>query len=169
KFIIGTMDLLQTRASLKNAFRLEQTTMQPGANNPLKFSANVDDAIRNLLAGKSRQFAPTVETVRDACQDLKIHEEAVTAGAKTAFDEFVDRLDPEELETRFDASLKRGSVFSTGKKGKYWDMYAELYKVMSERSSGQFPHTFSEDFARAYDEYRSAAKRSLSNSRRSGS
>ena len=162
EFIIGTMDLLQTRASLKNAFRLEQTTISAGTNNPLKFSANVNDAIRNLLANKSRQYAPTVETVRGVCRDIKVHEEATSHAARAAFDEFVERLEPEELAQRFDASLKRGAMFSSGRKAKYWDLYAELYEVITQRNQGQFPHTFTEDFVRAYEEYCKAANRRLS-------
>ena len=161
EFIIGSMDLLQTRASLKNAFRLEQTTIQAGTNNPLKFSANVDDAIRNLLSNQSRQYAPTVETVRGVCKDIKVHEEALSHAARSAFDEFVERLEPEELAQRFDASLKRGSMFTSGRKAKYWDLYAELYEVITQRNQGQFPHTFTEDFVRAYEEYRKAAGRRL--------
>ncbi|MEL7535689.1 MAG: type VI secretion system-associated FHA domain protein TagH [Pseudomonadota bacterium] len=161
EFIIGTMDLLQTRASLKNAFRLEQTTIQAGTNNPLKFSANVNDAIRNLLTNNSRQYAPTVETVRGVCRDIKVHEEALSHAARAAFDEFIERLEPEELSQRFDASLKRGSVFSSSRKAKYWDLYAELYEVITQRNNGQFPHTFSEDFVKAYEEYRKAANRRL--------
>ncbi|MEM8982838.1 MAG: type VI secretion system-associated FHA domain protein TagH [Pseudomonadota bacterium] len=161
EFIIGTMDLLQTRASLKNAFRLEQTTIQAGTNNPLKFSANVDDAIRNLLTNKSRQYAPTVETVRGVCKDIKVHEEALSHAARSAFDEFIERLEPEELSQRFDASLKRGAMFSSSRKAKYWDLYAELYEVITQRNNGQFPHTFSEDFVRAYEDYRKAANRRL--------
>ncbi|MEM1262224.1 MAG: type VI secretion system-associated FHA domain protein TagH [Pseudomonadota bacterium] len=161
EFIIGTMDLLQTRASLKNAFRLEQTTIQAGTNNPLKFSANVDDAIRNLLTNKSRQYAPTVETVRGVCKDIKVHEEALSHAARSAFDEFIERLEPEELSQRFDASLKRGAMFSSSRKAKYWDLYAELYEVITQRNNGQFPHMFSEDFVRAYEDYRKAANRRL--------
>ncbi len=165
EFIIGTMDLLQNRATVKNEFRLEQTTIQAGSNNPLKFSANVDDAIRNLLANKSRQYAPTVETVRDVCKDLKVHEQALANAARVAFDEFVDKLEPEELEQRFAANLKRGSMFGKGSKSKYWDLYTELYNVITQRTPGQFPNTFVEDFVSAYEQYRDAANRSLENRR----
>lgn len=159
EFIIGTMDLLQNRAAVKNEFRLEQTTIQAGTNNPLKFSASIDDAIRNLLANKSRQYAPTVETVRDVCKDVKVHEQALAHAARSAFDDFVDKLEPEELETRFASSLKRGSMFGKGSKSKYWDLYAELYNVITQRTPGQFPHTFVEDFVSAYEQYRRAADR----------
>lgn len=159
EFIIGTMDLLQNRAAVKNEFRLEQTTIQAGTNNPLKFSASIDDAIRNLLANKSRQYAPTVETVRDVCKDVKVHEQALAHAARSAFDEFVDKLEPEELESRFSGSLKRGSMFGKGSKSKYWDMYAELYNVITQRTPGQFPHTFVEDFVSSYEQFRRAADR----------
>ncbi len=161
EFIIGMMDLVQNRANVKNEFRLEQTTIQAGSNNPLKFSANVDDAIRNLLTNKARQYAPTVEAVRELCKDLKVHDQALANAARVAFDEFIDKLEPEELETRFAASMKRGSMFSKGSKGKYWDLYGELYSVMTQRTPGQFPHSFVEDFVSAYEQYRDAANRRL--------
>ncbi|MEO0996195.1 MAG: type VI secretion system-associated FHA domain protein TagH [Pseudomonadota bacterium] len=158
EFIVGMMDMLQTRASLKNTFRLEQTTIQASANNPLKFSASADDAIRNLLVGQKRPLAPSVETVREACRDVKVHEEALAAAMRTAFDEFIDRLEPEVLEDKFDNGQKRGSMFG-GRKTKYWELYGELYHVMTQRSPGQFPHLFNEQFVRAYEEYQRAAKR----------
>jgi predicted component of type VI protein secretion system len=40
----GVMDVLQARQTLKNEFRLGVTTFKAADNNPLKFSANVDDA-----------------------------------------------------------------------------------------------------------------------------
>ena len=78
---------------------------------------------------------------------------------RTAFDEFIDRLEPEELQTKFNASLKRSSIFGSSPKGKYWDLYAELYQVMTQRSQGQFPHVYSEEFVKAYEAYQQAAKR----------
>lgn len=166
EFITGMMDILQTRASLKNTFRLEQTTIQPGTNNPLKFSANVDDAIRNLLIGQKRQFVPTVETIRQACSDVKLHEEALSAAMKSAVNEFADRLEPEELQSKFDASMKRGSMFGGNKKSRYWDLYAELYGVMTQRGNDQFPHIIGEEFTKAYEDYRNAAARRRSKDNR---
>src|SRR4030095_1478814 len=47
--VLGLMDGLKGRSDLKNRLRLSQTTIQPGENNPLKFSASVDEAGLTLL------------------------------------------------------------------------------------------------------------------------
>ena len=46
----GLMDILKSRQRIKEEFRMHQTMFRPADNNPLKFSANVEDALHNLLA-----------------------------------------------------------------------------------------------------------------------
>lgn len=162
EFVLGTMELLQNRAAVKNTFRLEQTTIQPGANNPLKFSASADDAIRNLLSGGGAEFGPAVDSVREVCRDIKQHEIAIVCAMREAFKDFADRFDPEELQQRFDGTLKRGSLFSGNTKAKYWDLYGDLYQVMTQRPEGQFPQLFGEEFSRAYGEHLDRLRRDAS-------
>lgn len=150
EFVLGSMELLQNRAAVKNTFRLEQTTIQPNVNNPLKFSASADDAIRNLLAERRAQYGPTVDSIREAWRDLKQHEIAIICAMRDAFKDFADRLDPDELEQKFDDTARRGSLFSGGSKARYWELYRDLYQVMTQRPEGQFPHLFGEEFASAY-------------------
>jgi predicted component of type VI protein secretion system len=45
----GVMEVLRARERIKDEFRMRMTTFKPADNNPLKFSANVDDALYNLL------------------------------------------------------------------------------------------------------------------------
>ncbi len=71
---------------------------------------------------------------------------------RAAFVEFLERFDPAELQERFDRGMKRGPLFGMANKSKYWDLYKELYDVMTARSDNSFPHLFSEEFARAYEE-----------------
>src|SRR4029453_1012234 len=47
--VSGVMDVLQARQQIKEEFRMRMTHFRPADNNPLKFSANVDDALHNLL------------------------------------------------------------------------------------------------------------------------
>ena len=35
---------------------------------------------------------------------------------------------------------------------KYWDLYGELYHTLKQNPKDEFPHTFVEQFARAYEE-----------------
>ena len=153
EFVLGSMELLQNRAAVKNSFRLEQTTIQPGSNNPLKFSASADDAVRTLLTGSRNEYGPAVDSVREAVRDLKHHEIAVICAMREALDDFADRFDPEDLEQKFESTLKRSSLFGGNNKAKYWDLYSDLYEVLTRHAEGKLPGQFGEDFARAYAEH----------------
>lgn len=153
EFVLGAMELLQNRAAVKNSFRLEQTTIQPGSNNPLKFSASADDAVRTLLTGSRNEYGPAVDSVREAVRDLKHHEIAVICAMREALDDFADRFDPEDLEQKFEGTLKRNSLFGGNSKAKYWDLYSDLYEVLTRHAEGKLPGQFGEDFARAYAEH----------------
>jgi predicted component of type VI protein secretion system len=59
-------------------------------------------------------------------------------------------VDPQELEERFDRATKRG-VFGAQNKGKYWDLYAEMFTGLSQRPTDGFPHLFVETFAKSYE------------------
>ena len=48
ELVKGCTELLASRANLKHAFRLDQTTVLPRHNNPMKFSENT-----NRLASSS--------------------------------------------------------------------------------------------------------------------
>jgi type VI secretion system protein ImpI len=73
EFVEGTAQLLASRANLKNAFRLDQTTVLPRHNNPIKLSANTKDAIKQLLVGKEGEYLGPRDAVREVCRDLLFH------------------------------------------------------------------------------------------------
>jgi predicted component of type VI protein secretion system len=75
----------------------------------------------------------------------KAHENATALALRAAFTEFVDRLDPAELEARFERAGRRGN----GRAG-YWDLYAGFYRSLIEMPADHLPHTFVEAFAKAY-------------------
>ena len=151
ELVVGLIEVLQARAELKNMFRLVNTTTQPSNNNPLKFAAGVDEALKNLLDRPGNEYVPPVEAVREAFQDVKSHQLAVMAGIGAAFQDFMERFDPEELQQKFDRGLKRSSLFGATNKMKYWDLYSEFYQVMAHHSENQLPHLFGEEFSRVYE------------------
>ncbi len=154
EMVLGMMDVLQTRAEVKNRFRVADPSIQSleKEHNPLQFSASVDEALRKLFEAHgrtgSRYLAP-VEAVRETFQDLKLHHQAVMSAMQTAFMEFLARLDPQELRERFDRGLKRGGLLGAAtNKMKYWELYSEFYQTLSQKQ--ELPHLFVEEFAQAY-------------------
>ncbi len=159
EFIIGMSELLKCRANFKSVFRLDQTTTLPRQNNPLKLSADVRSAMKQLLVGEEGEFLGSTDAVREACCDLKFHHDAVLAAMNISFGEFADRFNPDELQENFDRALKKKPLFSVLSQLKYWRLYCDLYPIMTQRGAGQFPHMFGEEFVREYEKQIAQLKR----------
>jgi type VI secretion system protein len=156
--VLGLMEALKGRADLKNRLRLTQTTIQPGENNPLKFSASVDEALMKLLDPHGSRYLGPVESIRHAFTDLRTHQTALSAAIQAAIDELMTRIEPGELQERFDRGLKRGAILGAANRMKYWDLYIEFYQALNQRNEQGLPVLFAEELARTYAE-RAAAKK----------
>jgi type VI secretion system protein len=157
--VLGLMDTLKGRADQKNRLRLSQTTIQPSENNPLKFSASVDEALLKLLDGHSSRYLGPVEAIRDSFADLRAHQVALSTAIPAAIDEVMNRIEPGELQERFDRGLKRGALLGAANKMKYWDLYTEFYHVLNQRNEQNLPTLFAEELARTYAEKAAQKKR----------
>ncbi len=150
EFVEGAINLLSSRANLKNAFRLDQTTVLPRHNNPMKFSDNTNDLIKQLLVGTEGEYLGARDAVREANRDLINHQNSFLDAMNSAFAEFAERFDPDELQDNFDRTLG-SKLFAFMNKSKYWDLYRDLYPIMTEKGGGRFPQMFAEEFVKAYE------------------
>jgi type VI secretion system protein len=94
--------------------------------------------------------AGSVEAIRDNFRELKTQNSATLVATRAAFEDFLSRVDPKELEERFERASKRG-VFGGQNKAKYWDLYSELFAGLAQRPADGFPHLFTEAFAKAFE------------------
>ncbi len=147
----GLMEVLAARSSIKNEFRLSQTTIQPVENNPLKFSLGADDAMTALLTRRGRGYLPPVAAVQEAIDDVKAHQVAVLAGMQVALTGLLHRFNPDALEDRMQKERSLASLLST-KKARYWDAFGQLYKDLIVEAEDDFHKLFGREFARAYEE-----------------
>jgi predicted component of type VI protein secretion system len=76
-----------------------------------------------------------------------------------AFLEFTDRFDPDELRENFDRTLNKKPMFTAMNQLKYWQLYCDLYPIMTQQGSGQLPHHFGEEFVRSYEKQIAEYKR----------
>lgn len=156
EMILGMGEILHQRAEQKNLLRLPNTTIQPSDNNPLKFSAGVEETLLNLLLRDSREYLLPVEAVRDVFGDIKQHQQLLLKALYGAVDSFVARLDPEELEQKFSRG-KSGMLLNAANKLKYWDLYKDTYQLVADHPPGELPMQFLDDFAHAYEEQEARA------------
>ena len=68
-------------------------------------------------------------------------------------------FDPNELEESFNRTLNRKPLFAALNQLKFWQLYTEAYRIMTQPGSGLFPHHFGEDFVRSYEKQISEYKR----------
>ena len=146
--VLGLMDLNQNRNEFRNRFRISPPA-NDGPESPLNFSRGVDEALVRLLTTLSTR-AGSVEAIRQNFRELKAQNTASLTATRAAFEEFLGRVDPKELEERFERATKRG-VFGSANKSKYWDLYAEMFPGLVQRPADGFPHLFTETFAKAYE------------------
>jgi type VI secretion system protein len=150
--VAGLMDVLRARERIKDEFRMRMTTFKQADNNPLKFSANVEDALHNLLVKRNAAYLGPVEAFEDAFQDLRNHQMAMLAGMRVAYDAMLKEFQPEQLQEEFDRHLKGGSFLSGPAKMKYWELYRNRFHDMVKDADSSFRNLFGDEFAKAYEE-----------------
>jgi type VI secretion system FHA domain protein len=127
------------------------TTIQPVENNPLKFSANLEEAIENMFVKEGNAYKKPVEAIREGFQSITEHQLAVLAGIRAAFTGGIERFNPDALERRFSKYQKSGLI-QMGKKGKNWDFYRDYYRELVSDMDGSFRHLFGDEFVQAYED-----------------
>lgn len=149
--VVGVTENLHLRTEQKNVLRVPTTTIQPQSNNPLKFSASVEEALNNLLFRQSSQYLSGVDAIRETFADIRLHQQHLLGAVRKAIADYVGRLDPDELENKLSKG-KHGAIINATNKLKYWDYYRDLYQLVARSQPGQFPQQFLEELSRAYEQ-----------------
>lgn len=144
--IAGMRALLIARADVKREFRIEQTMLRAGANNPVKFAATDEAAMAGLIAAGAQQGpAALAETVAD----LTAHQVATLAATQAAARALLDKLAPAVLEG---GEQGGGGLFGASREKKLWDAYKKLHQQVSDQFDDDFDSAFGKEFARAYEQ-----------------
>ncbi|MFV9615648.1 MAG: type VI secretion system-associated FHA domain protein TagH [Gammaproteobacteria bacterium] len=151
EMVSGLMQVLGSRSSIKNAFRMNVTTIQPVENNPIKFSANVDDALENMFIKQGSAYKKPLEAVGDCFDGIAEHQLAILAGIRAAFKGVLERFDPVLLDARFSRHNK-GSLVLGSQKAKNWESYLEYYNELVGDIDNTFQYLFGDDFVQAYED-----------------
>lgn len=144
------IEVLQARSALKGEFRLSQTVVRPAENNPLKFSLDADQALRQFFVDRRPGFLGPEAAFTEALNDIKQHELAVVAGMRAAFDCLLEKFAPETIEAKLRASPKRGPLLPFGDRN--WTFYQSYYAEFKANAGDDFQGIFGQDFVRAYED-----------------
>jgi type VI secretion system FHA domain protein len=147
--VSGLRAVLIARATIKNEFRIEQTMIRARGNNPLKFSANDDDALTALLGvGRRTDMAPAA-AIEDSLRDLRLHEVATMAAMQVAVRAMLDELSPDKI--RAGAETGGMAVLPGQRKARAWDAFEARHSTVVRALVDDFDSIFGKSFARAYE------------------
>ena len=147
--VSGLRLALIARSAIKSEFRIEQTMIRSRGNNPLKFSADDDDALVTLLGAARRTEMDAADAVADALHDMRVHEIATVAAMRWAVRALVTRFDPVKL--RLAAEHGGLNLVPLQKKARAWEAFEELYFQTSRALVDDFDSVFGKSFAQAYE------------------
>lgn len=146
----ATAEVLQARSALKSEFRLSQTILRPAENNPLKFSLNLDQTLRDLLLDARTGYLDPERAFAEAMTDIKHHEIAVMAGMRAAFECLIEKFSPETVENSLCARGKGGKALPLT--DRTWHFYRDYFRTFKANAGDEFDGIFGQDFVRAYEE-----------------
>lgn len=149
--IEGMREILMTRQSIKSEFRIEQTMIQMGGNNPLKFSISAEQAIEAMVRPTAKGYLDASEATEQALKDIKAHEVAMLTGMEAALKGILKKLDPAVLEEKISADKSLSGMLKS-RKARYWEIYESMYTEISDQAENDFQELFAKEFARAYQE-----------------
>ena len=140
--LLGLKESNRTQLDQRNSLRVTYHK-EPGDLLPSLERHSVEELIQELLkAHDSRRF-DAVHWLRESFAGGRRHDEAMIAAMRAAFVDFVGRLDPRDLATRFERSARRKTMGN-------WELYGDFYRSLCEMQPEALPHIFVETFAQAY-------------------
>lgn len=149
--IQGTMEVLQSRAEIKNEMRMDMTVIQPIRNNPIKFAAGADEALRKLFTLDNKSYMDSEEAMMEAYDDIKSHQVAVISGIQASLVYVLKRFEPENLIRRLEKESPISANIPIHRKAKLWDKFEELYETIESEAEDDFNRLFGQEFANAYE------------------
>ena len=146
----GLRRAIDGRVEQKNLLRVANTTIQPRDNNLLKFSASADEAVENLFFMQKAEYLSAIDAVREAFDESAAHERALLEATRVALRDYLEQLDPEDIQQRATDGNKR-SLLGASSDSKFRSRYEEVYAKLAQHAAGHLPQPFLETFATAYE------------------
>jgi type VI secretion system FHA domain protein len=146
--LVGLKDVERARHEIHNRFRVELAA-DPNDPRPSLARSGIEELLIQILAQHESRRLDAIQWLREALEGTKSHERAMVEAMREAFVEFVGRFDPAELEARFQRAARRGRLAGGGT-ARYWELFTEFYRNLTEMPPDHLPHTFVEAFANAY-------------------
>ncbi len=146
--------LREALVGLKDVERAQEQTrehlgvalpLRPPESGPSPGQSTVEELLLSLIRQHEEHSLDAVRWMRERHDELKAREQALAQALRTAFLQFFGRLDPAQLEARFERAARDPGG------PRYWELFSAFYRSLLGPAN-QLPHSFVEAFAEAYKE-----------------
>ena len=144
--LVGLKDLERARTEALRPMQID-TPANTDDPRPSLAGAGVEDLLVQILSQHESRRLDAVQWLREVLDRAKAHDRATFDALRTAFEDFVARLDPAELESRFGRPAR--SAADGGARN--WELYNEFYRSIAAKADGQLPRVFRDAFSAAYE------------------
>lgn len=153
----GMVGLMQQRSHLKNELRMDMTLVKTQGNNPLKFSVDSKQALKQLFRPEKNSFLPMRHAFSECYSDLQMHQVAVLSGSQLAVREMFKQLSPEKIERKVEED--RAGISMSSKPSRCWHKYRSYHQELSSEED-RYQSLFTDAFVTAYEEQMDVIKKS---------
>jgi FHA domain-containing protein len=148
----GTIDLLAQRSLVKQEAKADVTMVVVRNNNPLKFFADSQTVLTQMLRKKMPGFMEPLEALDDARHDLRAHQLGVVAGTRASMDSMLQKLAPQAIEAALPAGGVLDALIGARRPAAAWQLYKQQFGSASFEASDQFKGLFGPAFRAAYEQ-----------------
>jgi FHA domain-containing protein len=148
----GTIDLLALRSLVKQEVRADVTMVVVRNNNPLKFFPDSQTVLTQMLRKKMPGFMEPLESVEDACHDLRGHQMGVVAGTRASMAAMMKRLRPERFEAASKPAGMLDALLPSRRQAAMWELYVRKHGAIAGEAKDQFKTVFGAAFLAAYEQ-----------------
>jgi predicted component of type VI protein secretion system len=100
-----------------------------------------------------------VTAFEDAFSDVRLHQMAMLAGVRDAFEHMFAQFHPDRLQRDFNRHTpKKGGLPMLQSKPDYWEFYRDFVQRLASNPDGSFRTLFGDEFAKAYERQLDALK-----------
>jgi len=145
--LVGLKDLERSQQEVRNRLRIELPVSED--SRPSLVRSAIEDVLVDIFGQHESRRLDAVQWLRETIDMNKAHDTATSKAMRSAFVDFIGRLDPTELESRFQRAGRRNMLPGSAA-ARYWELFCEFYRNLCEIPADSLPHTFVEAFGNAY-------------------
>lgn len=145
--LVGLKDLERTQQDIRN--RLQTQLPENDDPRPSLTRQTIEDVLVDILSQHESRRLDAVLWLRETIDAAKTHDTATEKATRAAFADFIGRLNPTELETRFQRPGKK-NLLPGSANARNWELFSEFYRNLCEMPADSLPRTFVDAFAATY-------------------